>query len=372
MESDSILYKIAFSFLKKITASRLREIAARGVSGEEFFTLPTRELLARLGMPQNHDFDILERQQALALAERELENISRHNIRALFLLDSDYPYRLAETYEPPIVLYKLGTAALDGERLVSVVGTRKPTPYGIGFCERIVGEIASAFPGTSIVSGLAYGIDARAHATALESGLPTIAVVAHGLNMIYPAAHRQLAKDILKAGGAILSEYPFGTQPFKGRFLARNRIVAGISDATIVVESNVKGGAMSTANFAFMFNREVLALPGRSSDDLSSGCNHLIRKNKAHLIEGIPDIVAATGWTSADFGISAGPQHLFPELDGEARKIHDLLKNSASPLQIDEIMMQLAISPSKLLAMLGELEFDGVITRHPGNRFSLS
>ena len=368
------IYKMAFSFLKKrISADTLREFEGRGVSPEEFFTSPTKELINKLGIPQNHVFDKMAREEALAMAIDQEKRISNHNVKALFVLDEDYPSRLAETPDPPIILYKLGDADLEGEHMVSVVGTRKPTPYGLDSCNNLIEEIGDYFPEAEIVSGLAYGIDASAHRKALEKGLPTIAVVAHGLNMIYPAAHRNLAKQIIHDKGAIISEYPFDTQPFKANFLARNRIVAGLSDVTIVVESNIKGGAMSTANYAFLYNRDVMAFPGRSSDDLSSGCNLLIRKNKAHLIECAADLIEVTGWEPLNMPLDPKQRNLFPELEGDARKVYEVLKfQSNEPIQIDILGSLTGIPTPKLMALLSELEFDGIIMRFPGNRFSIS
>lgn len=372
MGERETVYKMAFSFIKKMNADLVRRIESKDISPEEFFCLPTKELVTRLGIRQDHDFDKITREEAVNLAEKELKLITQHNIQPLFLLDDEYPERLKETYEPPVILYKLGEAPLDGDHPVSVVGTRRPTPYGLDFCNRIVEEIGEYFNNATIISGLAYGIDAAAHKKALEKNLTTVAVVAHGLNMIYPSANRELAKDIIRAGGAILSEYPFGTKPFRGNFLARNRIVAGLSDVTIVVESNIKGGAMSTANYAFMYNRDVMALPGRSSDDLSSGCNLLIRKNKAHLIESAADLIETTGWQPLNIPVSAEQRNLFPELEGDQKRIYELLKYSPEPVQMDQILYQTGIPVSKLMAMLSELEFDGIIVKHPGNRFALS
>lgn len=363
---------MAFSFLKKINANLIREFDSRGMSPEEFFNLSTKELVARLGIRQEHEFDKIAREEALSLAEKEWRKIKDHNILPLFLLDKEYPQKLAETDDPPIILYKLGDAELDNEQMISIVGTRKPTPYGLDFCNRFLDELAAYFPEATVVSGLAYGIDAAAHIKALEKDIPTVAVVAHGLNMIYPAAHRNLAKEIIRKGGAIVSEYPFGTKPFRPNFLARNRIVAGLSDVTIVVESNIKGGAMSTANFAFLYNRDVMALPGRSYDELSSGCNLLIRKNKAHLIECAADMIEVTGWEPLGVKIDASQRNLFPELSGDIKLIYECLKVNREPLQMDELIRLTGFPASKLLGILGELEFDGIIIRHAGNRFSIS
>lgn len=373
MEDRAIIYKMAFSFLKKrINVDLLREFEEKGISPELFFTLPTKDLVAKLGIRQQHEFDKMAREEAFNLALKEWDNIKSHNITPLFVLDDDYPQSLAETPDPPVILYKLGEANLEQEHFVSVVGTRKPTAYGMDFCNKLIDEIGDYFPDATIVSGLAFGIDATAHTRALQKGLTTIAVVAHGLNMIYPAANRNLAKEIIHSGGAILSEYPFGTKPFKPNFLARNRIVAGISDVTVVVESNIKGGAMSTANYAFLYNRDVMALPGRSSDDLSSGCNLLIRKQKAHLIECCADLIEATGWKPLNMPVDPLQRNLFPELEGDAKRIYEILKYNSEPMQADQLIHQTGFNASRLMAVIGELEFDGIILRLPGNRFTLA
>lgn len=373
MEDKDLIYKMAFSFLKKrIPANYIRDFIEKDVSPRDFFTMPTKELIQKLGIRQDHDLDKMSREESVAEAQKEWNRIEPHHIVPLFFLDDDYPRQLAETYDPPIILYKLGDAELENNHTVSVVGTRKPTNYGLEFCNKLVQDLGDYFPDCVIVSGLAYGIDAAAHKKALEKNLTTIAVVAHGLNMIYPAANRNLAKEIIRKGGAILSEYPFDTKPFKPNFLARNRIVAGLSQVTVVVESNVKGGAMSTANYAFLYNREVMALPGRSSDDLSSGCNLLIRKNKAHLLECAADIIETTGWAPLDISIDSRHRNLFPELEGDARKVYETLKFNSEPLQFDALVRTTGFPASILLALLNELEFDGVILRLPGNRYSLA
>lgn len=367
------VYKMAFSFLKrKIQASTLMEFESRGVGPEDFFTLSSKDLISRLGITQIPEFQKLAREEALFAANEEWKRICNHGILPLFILDEDYPKNLSEIHDPPIILYKLGEADLDGDQVLAVVGTRKPTPYGLDFCNKLVDEVSDYFPEVTIVSGLAYGIDAAAHKKALEKGVSTVAVVAHGLNMIYPAANRGLAKDIIRKGGAILSEYPFGVKPFKPHFLARNRIVAGLSHATIVVESNIKGGAMSTANYAFLYNRDVMALPGRSSDELSSGCNLLIRKNKANLIECAADLIEITGWNPLNLPLNPNSRNLFPELEGDAQRIYEILKYSAEPMQFDAIVHSTGIKVSQLLSLLGELEFDGIVVKYPGNRYSLA
>lgn len=369
---NEIIYKIAFAFLKKFNAEILRECFSHDISPFDFYSLPTKELISKIGVNPDHCLDRMAREEALSLAAREWENIKKHNIRPLFLMDDDYPQRLAEIEDAPIILYKLGDANLDEEYAASIVGTRRPTPYGLDFCNKLIEDLSGYFNNLLIISGLAYGIDTASHKKALDKSLPTVAVVAHGLNMIYPAANRNLAKEIIKKGGAIISEYPFGVQPFKPNFLARNRIVAALSDVTIVIESAIKGGAMSTANFAFSYSRDVMALPGRISDELSGGCNLLIRKQKASLISGAADIIDTCGWKPLNISVTPEQRNLFPELEGDFKKIYELLKFHPDAIQIDKICQLSSIPAAKVMSVLSELEFDGIILRHPGNRYSIS
>lgn len=372
MTKDDMVFKLAFSFLKKANANLVRETENKGVSPEEFFLMPGKELNSRMNFLQDHSFDNMIREEALSNARKELQYDIQHNIQPLFLLDDNYPERLKAIEDAPIVIYKLGETDLESEHMLSIVGTRRPTPYGIEAGSRLVDDIGGYFNDAIIVSGLAFGIDAMAHKKALENDLKTVAVVAHGLNMIYPAEHRNLAREIIKKGGAILSEYPFGVKPYKPNFLARNRIVAALSDATIVIESAIKGGAMSTANFAFSYSRDVMALPGRAFDVQSQGCNLLIRKQKATLIECGADLIEVTGWKPMNIKVVPQQRNLFPELEGEASKIYEMLKFSSEPATVDQICQNIGISASKVIANLGELEFDGIVVRYPGNRYSIS
>lgn len=372
MGEDDIVYKLAFSFLKKINADIVRETINNEVSPEEFFSLSSKELIIKMDLPNDHSFDRILRQEAVMAARHELEFVRRHNITPLFLLDKNYPSRLAEAEDPPIILYKLGETDLDCKHIASIVGTRRPSPYGVNFCGNLIDNLSEYFNDLLIVSGLAFGIDAVAHKKALENNLPTAAVVAHGLNLIYPAANRGLAKEIISNGGCIISEYPSGVKVFRSNFLARNRIVAALSDVTMVIESAVKGGAMSTANYAFSYSRDVMALPGRVSDELSSGCNLLIRKQKASLLTSAADVIETTGWKPLNLKVSAYQRNLFPDLEGDAKKIYDILRSELEPVQVDKIGYLSGLNAARLMSVLGELEFDGIIVRYPGNRYSIS
>lgn len=273
--------------------------------------------------------------------------------------------------DAPLLLYVLGECDLNGLHMMSVVGTRKLTPYGGEICKRLVTELSESYSDMCVVSGLAYGADSVAHLSAIENGLKTVAVVAHGLNTIYPAANRDLAKRIVQTGGAIVSEYPSGTTAYRQHFLARNRIVAWMSDVTLVIESEVKGGAMSTANYAFRENRDVLALPGRVTDAMSAGCNYLISNNKAAILTGASDITKITGWTPEKHDSAPNVRTLFPEIDGDEGVICDALRGVAEPVSADELHVKTGIQMSRLVSLLAEMEFDGILLRYPGNRYAL-
>ena len=372
MADSELTYKIALSMVRNFTADFVRRIDESGLTPEDFFLRDTREVSEAMGLRGRIAVEKMTLDEALFRARQEESLIEQHHIKTLFLLDDNYPARLCEVADAPVMLYQLGAADLNAEHVINVVGTRHCTAYGVDFCNKLVGDLAVYFPEICVVSGLAFGIDAAAHNAALANKVTTVAVVAHGLNMIYPSAHRDLAKAIIQAGGAIVSEYPFGEKPFRQRFLERNRIVAGLSDVTIVAESDIKGGAMSTANTAFSYAREVMAVPGRISDATSAGCNRLIRKEKARLIGSAADLIEATGWKPLDMNIDVKQRNLFPELEGEVKLVYDTLRYSRDPLQLDRIHQLTLIPVGNLLSILGEMEFDGIIIRHPGNRFSVA
>lgn len=369
---EELAGKIGLCFVKGITADVVRRVRELEMPLREFYDLDTNELNNKLGLHHSQRFEKLNREEALFKGREELKFVERHDIRVYSLLDDDYPVLLGEIPDAPVALFKLGDAELDSEAVIGIVGTRRSTPYGLNFCSSVVEELGACLAGLTVVSGLAYGIDASAHQASLDNNVTTIAVVAHGLDTIYPASHRDLAKEIIRSGGAIVSEYPSGTKALRSHFLARNRIVAGLSEALLVVESEIKGGAMSTANAAFMYNREVMALPGRTSDPMSAGCNHLIRKEKAHLITGGADIIELTGWKPLGLRVSPTQRNLFPELTGVSARICNLLRNEAEPVSVDRIHQLSGINIGELISTLSELEFDGVIIKYPGNRYSMA
>ncbi len=228
------------------------------------------------------------------LAEHEIKFIEKFKIKTLFLTDADYPKRLLNCYDSPTLLFYKGSADLNASKVLAIVGTRSNTDYGKQFTENLVKGLSEQ--NILIVSGLAFGIDAIAHKAALKNALPTIGVVGHGLDKVYPSENTGLAKDMVKEGGGILSEFFSGTKPDKHNFPLRNRVVAGMSDATVVVETNIKGGSMITAKLADAYNRDVFAVPGKTIDKSSSGCNHLIKYNKAILLTDADELMDILGW----------------------------------------------------------------------------
>lgn len=374
MSPSDQLHSIAFSLTKGASATLLERMEETNISLNQFFSLPSHELVRLLGCNEKFVPRLDARLEGMDKAHNELKFVTNNNITVLQLGKHYYPKRLAECIDAPPVIYMLGKVDLNYPCIMAVVGTRRCTSVGVEFIDKAIGELVANGIRPLIVSGLAYGIDTAAHEAALKYQLPTIAVVAHGLDTIYPSANRHLARNIIKSGGAVISEYPSKTQPFRPRFLERNRIVAGLSDITLVVESEIKGGAMSTARLAFEYDREVAALPGRFSDIMSAGCNHLININRATLVSSANDIMTLMNWKPTT---SPGNRHniepsLFQQLEGDYKVICDLLQNSATPLELSEIQYSLGLPVGQLITLLGEMEFDGLIVKLPGNKFRLS
>lgn len=310
---------------------------------------------------------------ALARAEQELEFINKHHIQTLCLGNENYPQRLAECPDAPIILYYMGSAPLNPSHVVSIVGTRHCTVYGQDLIRRFMADLRQICPDVLIVSGLAYGIDICAHREALAQGCETVAVLAHGLDEIYPPHHRETALKMLVQGG-LLTEYMSDTRADKRNFVKRNRIVAGMADATILVESAAKGGGLITCEIAQDYNRAVFAFPGAVSAPYSEGCNNLIRDNGAALISSAEDFVNAMGWQTAAARIKAETQgierNLFPELDAEQQKIVKIL-DEMGDLQLNMLSVKANIAIGQLTAMLFELEMKGVIRPLAGGTYHL-
>lgn len=293
-------------------------------------------------------------------ARSEMDFIVQNGIKLHCITDDDYPYRLRECSDAPPVIYSMGTAPLNAHRVISVVGTRRVTEYGKDLCSSFVADIARLLPGTLIVSGLAYGVDVCAHRAALKAGLPTLGVLAHGLDRIYPSTHRSIAREMLADGG-LLTEFMSGTEPYKLNFLQRNRIVAGMADAVIVVESPSHGGSLVTASIAQSYGRDCFAFPGRVNDQFSVGCNELICRNRAALITSAQDFIEAMNWgTAANADTPIQPQ-LFPELSPTEQQLLDLLRTHSDGLQVNQMVVATDIPVSRLMSLLFELEMKDLV-----------
>ena len=368
MNTDELTYRIAFASLRSLTPALATSILDRAGSEENFFEFSESQLSAMMGF-SNRLFKSSTRSEALEAAKTEVSFITENSISATYFRDHDYPHRLLECDDAPLMIYGLGDCDLNHSHFVSIVGTRHATAYGVDFVNRLVEDLSALIPEkVIIVSGLAYGIDIAAHRAALNAGLPTIGVLAHGLNTIYPAQHRQTAVEIIRSGGMLLTDYPSSAQVHKGNFLARNRIIAGLSDALVVAESASKGGALVTARLAAGYNRDVFALPGRTSDRYSAGCNALIAENTAALITSAEDLCRHLGWQMAD--AKAETPSLFPTLTPEEEAVIDVM-TARGEVTLPELSSRIDMPIPRLIAMLIDMEFRSLIMNIPGGRYRL-
>lgn len=370
---QALCRKIAFSRIKGITLSQAKQMLERVGGIDGFFDSSTRLLWDKLGAQKGFCTD-LSRDALLELGRREFDfHLSSHT-QPIFMEDDFYPFRLLECDDAPVMLYKLGNCDLNSKHVISIVGTRCATAYGLRFTTDLVLGLAERLDNLVIVSGLAYGIDVAAHKAALQAGVPTVGVVAHGLKTIYPANHRDIAARMVKNGGAILTEYTSDAPVHRGNFLARNRIVAGLADITIIVESEEKGGAMVTASIASAYNRDVGAAPGRIYDRYSAGPLKLIVSNRASLIRNADDVVDLMNWQTSQ-AFNSSPELNFTKalenLDSEQQKIVEFLRINQKATAND-MVAALGIPYSALSARLMEMEMDDIITALPGSAFTLN
>ncbi len=353
-------YKIALNLIPHIGPLLARRLVAYTGSAEAVFTEKKSVLQKIPGIGPQILAD-LHTSEILSEAGKEMEYIQKHGIQTYFYLDANYPKRLAECEDAPVILYARGDTDYNTDRVLSVVGTRSATEYGKAITEEIIAGLARSFPKTLIISGLAYGIDICAHRTALKNKLQTVAVLGHGLEFLYPSAHAQIAREI-REQGALLTEFRGKRKPDPGNFISRNRIIAGLADATLVVESAPQGGALLTADMANSYNRDVLAVPGRATDLHSKGCNDLIKRNKAALVECSADVEAALGWMAQAAAVQK--QIVFDLTDAENRILNYLMEQGDSPLDLISRFLDLPVAT--LSAQLLQLEFKGLVKSLPG------
>lgn len=309
--------------------------------------------------------------EAFRRAEEELEFAEKNQIQCLTLNDASYPSRLRECEDAPLALFYRGNAPLNAQKVISIVGTRHATRYGEELCSSFMQDLVNLCPDTLIISGLAYGIDIHAHRAAIQQGFPTVGVLAHGLDRIYPSAHRKTAIEMMNHGG-LLTEFMSGTNPDRQNFVKRNRIVAGMSDATIVVESAAKGGALITAELTESYHRDCFAFPGRTTDIYSAGCNELIKNNRASLILSAEDFVNAMGWNSTHRKPKeAAQRELFLDLSEEEKNIVNLLQETPEGIQINTLVVKANIPINRMSPLLFELEMKGVVRALAGGIYQL-
>lgn len=369
MTDDDLTYKIAFSMLHGINYSAAEHIIGRTGSEKNFFNAPEGALRALLNITSRF-VSASYRSELLEKARKETLFVKSSGIHPVYFSDSGFPERLKDCEDAPVMLYTIGNCNLNSRFTISIVGTRHATSYGIGFTRRLIEDLAGMLPEKPlVVSGLAFGIDIEAHRAAMEYGCPTAAVLAHGLNTIYPAVHRNYAADICHKGGALLTEYTSAATIHRGSFLARNRIIAGLTECTVIVESALKGGAMTTARIARDYNRDVFALPGRISDPYSAGCNTLINTKSAELIQSAEDLVYETRWPVVP--PEGEQQSLAIELNESEQKIVDILTRHGDT-QLNRLSILCDIPVHRLMATLVDMEFKGVIINYPGGRYALS
>ena len=330
-----------------------------------------KELPLRIPGVSEKLVEALDCPEAFKRAEEELLFAEKNNIQCITITDERYPARLRECEDAPLALFYRGNAPLNALRVVSVVGTRHATPYGEEICRQFMKDLAEACPDTLVVSGLAYGIDIHAHRAALQNGLPTVGVLAHGLDRIYPSSHRETAVEMMDNGG-LLTEFMSGTNPDRQNFVKRNRIVAGMCDAVVVVESAAKGGALITAELAESYHRDCFAFPGKVTDTYSAGCNKLIKNNRASLILSAEDFIEGMGWRGTHIGKTQPIQRqLFPDLSEDETRIVEALQKAEGSVQINALVIETNIPIHRISTLLFELEMKGVVQVLAGSMYRL-
>ena len=370
MNNQNLTYQIALTLAKgvgDITAKQLLQAVDNDI--ERLFKENPRALQRVYGISSRiatslQDADIRKR------AEQEISFIEKKQIKAIFIEDDDYPQRLKNCIDSPILLFYKGNANLNATKTISIVGTRHATEMGRNIVDNIVKDLSLHYPNLLVVSGLAYGIDIIAHKAALHNGLNTVGVLAHGLDRIYPGQHRSTAVEMIGQGG-LLTDFISGTNPDRQNFVMRNRIVAGMADCTLVVESAAKGGALITADIAFGYSRDVLAVPGRTTDTYSQGCNKIIKENKAALVENAEDIIRAMCWSDNSILQKKKPvqKQLFLDLTEQEQIVYDLLSEQA--MQLNQLGMECNMPINRLTTLLFEMEMKDIVKCLPGGVYQI-
>jgi DNA processing protein len=359
-------YQVGLTMIDGIGDVNAKNLLAYCGSASEIFRQKKATLLKIPGIGHRLAKSIVAGKSVLDRAEEEIKFIRKYKIRPLFFTDEAYPARLKYCSDGPVLLYYKGSSDLNSERIIAVVGTRRPSDYGREKTEELISDLSAS--NILVISGLAYGIDVLAHKTALENKLNTVGVLAHGLDRMYPQTHDKIAKRMIAQGG-LLTDFMSGTNPDAVNFPKRNRIVAGLCDALIVVESKRTGGSLITATIANSYNKDVFAFPGRANDALAEGCNGLIKRNRAGLIENAADLLYAMQWQEEDKPKNKSMQvPLLLNLSEQEKTIMQLLSGK-TPVHMDEICYATGLPISKVSAVLLQLEFSNLIKSKPGKLF---
>lgn len=364
----SLTHQIGLTLIKGVGQMLSKNLLQYFGSAEAVFNANKNQLLAIDGIGEKIAENIVNT-NALAVAEAQLDFIKKHKIEVLFYGNGNYPKKLKGCYDAPLLLYYKGSIDLNQQRIISIVGTRNATAYGKMLCAQLVEELKNHH--VLIVSGLAHGIDAAAHKECVQNGMPTVGVLGHGLDRIYPAIHKELAAKMLKKGG-LLTEFLPGTNPDRENFPKRNRIIAGIADVTIVVEASLKGGALITAELANSYNKDVYAFPGRTTDEFSEGCNFLIKTNRAGLINNAKDLIYYLGWDEQQSPKRSEMKQIkMPiNLSKDEQTVFVALEDRT--LAIDDLTIATKLPQSKLAIILLTLELQGIIVALPGKTYKLA
>ncbi len=371
MQNDYLIFQIALTKINGI-GDMLAKSLLNVVGSEEEIFKSSKKALLKIPHITSRLVDEIMCPNVMREAENELNFIFKNNIKTYFISDPDYPSRLKECPDSPVLFYFKGNANLNAKHIISIVGTRHSSNYGNGFCSEFIQELSLKIPDILIVSGLAYGIDVNAHKAALDNNISTVGVLAHGLDRIYPYTHRQVAADMI-ANGGLVTEFPSKTEPDKYNFVRRNRIIAGLSDSTIVVESADKGGSLITAEIASSYCRDIFAVPGKLSDKNSVGCNKLIATHKADIFHSTSYFLEQMGWEETDsIDNSKLPiqQNLFVDLTLEEKNVLHVIESEEN-VHIDSIVLKTEIPVYQILSILLNLEIKGLIKNLPGNFYKL-
>jgi DNA processing protein len=359
---------LALHFIPGIGDYLVRQVVSYCGSAEKVFKTPKGKLLKIPGVGAVTAEAILNG-KPFQQAEKELVKAEKEKVELLFFTDKKYPSRLKNIPDAPSVLYVKGNIEFENPKAIAIVGTRQATSYGKEQVEQLVKDLIPH--GVLIISGLAYGIDIHAHKHALKHGLPTVGVMGSGMDIIYPSSHKDTAIKMLDQGG-LVTENPFGTKPDAHNFPQRNRIIAGLCDALVVVEAAIKGGALITAEIANSYNKDVFAFPGNIGETYSDGCNNLIKTNKAHLLTSVKDLEYIMNWEAATAPKKVKPSLSLSEFDESEQVVLKILIEKKAPVLIDEVSWKSNLPVSQLASVLLGLEFKGVVKSLPGKQYALA